>query len=201
MNHKISSDQARLAPSTARRGYTLIEMLIVMTVIGILATIALPGRISNPAVSLKAAGRVLASDLRLASDLAVQYATDYTLTFDVARNEYRLTETGPGNPPPLSNPHNPSGPTGSYIVSPGQIDGTSGDSFGVRLLGVKLKTSGQSVTNIILGAEGGTSPARVQDTEIWLMQGPNWNAEYLRLTVTAATGQVWLDQPKTYPAP
>lgn len=186
----------------SRSGHTLIEMLIVMTVIGILATIALPAVSNSSSTSLKSAGRIVASDLRLASDLAVQYGTQYTLTFDLTKNQYQLALTGPGNPPPLQNPYAPSGtPAGTYIVSIGQIDGNSADSNGVRLLGAKLKTGGQSVNNISLGSLGGTGPARTDDTEIWLMNGPTWNPQYLRLTVTAVTGQVWMDQPKTYPAP
>lgn len=185
-----------------RSGYTLIEMLTVVTVIGILATIALPMIGNGSSVALKSAGRVLASDLRLASDLAVQYGTQYTVAFDLTRNQYQLTLTGPGNPPALHNPYSGPGlPAGTYIVSIGDIDGNSADSNGVRLLGAKLKTSGQTVTNISFGSLGGTGPARTEDTEIWLIHGPASNPLYLRLTVTAITGQVWLDQPATFPAP
>lgn len=191
----------RTSPGSARVGYTLIEMLIVMTVIGILATMAIPSQVSGSAVSLKAAGRVLASDLRLATDLAVQYATEYQVSFDVGRNEYRLVHTGTGSPPALYNPYSATGATGSYTVSISPIDGATGDLNGVRLLGVKLKTSGTTVNNITFGASGGTGPARMEDTEVWLIQGPAWNGQYLRLTVSAITGQVWMDQPAAYPAP
>lgn len=181
--------------------YTLIEMLIVMTVIGILASIVLPAIGNGPSVGLMAAGRILASDLRLASDLAVQYGTQYTVTFDVAKNQYQLTLTGSGSPPPLQNPQAPPGtPAGVYIVSIGQIDGSSTDSNGVRLLTAKLKAGGQSMTNISFGPLGGTGPGRTDDTEIWLIDGPSQNPRYLRITVTAITGQVWMDRPATYPA-
>lgn len=182
-------------------GYTLIEMLIVMTVIGILATIVLPAIGNGPSVGLMAAGRILASDLRLASDLAVQYGTQYTVTFDSTKNQYQLTLTGSGNPPALQNPQAPPGtPAGVYIVSIGQIDGNNTDSKGVRLLTAKLKAGGQSVTNISFGPLGGTGPGRTDDTEIWLVYGPSQQPQYLRITVTAITGQVWMDRPTSYPA-
>lgn len=184
-----------------RFGHTLIEMMTVVTVMGILATVALPAMSNGSSIGLKSAGRVLASDLRLAADLSVQYATQYTVTFDLTKNQYQLTLTGPGNPPALQNPQAPPGTTaGTYVVSIGSIDGNSTDSLGVRLLGAKLKTSGQSVTNISFGSLGGTGPTRTEDTEIWLIYGPTWNPQYLRLTVSAITGHVWMDRPATYPA-
>ena len=185
-----------------RPGYTLVELLTVVTVIGILATVVVPSLSNGASAGLKAAGRVLASDLRMAADLAVQYSTQYTITFDLTKNQYQLTLTGPGNPPALQNPQAPPGtPAGTYVISIGKIDGNSIDSNGVRLLGAKLKTGGQSVTNISFGALGGTGPTRTDDSEIWLIYGPAWNPQYLRLTVTAITGQVWVDRPTTYPAP
>lgn len=202
MDCVASRSRGVLPRTSGRRGYSLVEMLIVMTVIGILATIAIPVASSASSNGLKSAGRVLASDLRMASDLAVQYGTQYTVTFDWARNEYQVTLSGPGNPPLLHNPYAPAGtPAGTYNVSIGQIDGNNTDSNGVRLLGAKLKAGGQSVTNISFGSLGGTGPARTDDTEIWLIHGPAWNPQYLRLTVTAITGQVWMDQPKVYPSP
>ena len=157
---------------------------------------------NGSAIGLKSAGRVLASDLRLAADLSVQYGTQYTITFDLVKNQYQLTLTGPGNPPALQNPQAPPGTAaGIYIVSLGAIDGISNDLNGVRLLGAKLKTGGQSVTNISFGSLGGTGPARTDDTEIWLIHGRVSNPVYLRLTVTAMTGHVWMDTPTTYPAP
>lgn len=188
----------RLRPP--RTGHSLFEVLIVITVIGILATIALPATSNNQSAALKSAGRILASDLRLASDLSIQYGTQYTVTCDIAKNQYQLALTGPGNPPLPRNPSPGRAATASgYIVSIGQIDGNSRDSHGVRLLGAKLKTGTQSVTNISFGALGGTGPARADDTEVWLIDGPPWNPIYLRLTVAAGTGQVSMDQPTTYP--
>ena len=148
---------------------------------------------------LKSAGRILAADLRLASDLAIQYNTQYTVTFNISQNKYQLTLSGSGNPPPLQNPQAPPGtPAGIYVVSVGLIDGVVTDLHGVRLLGAKLKTSGQSVTNISFGSLGGTGPSRTDDTEIWLVDGPDWNPIFVRLTVSALTGQVWMDQPAQY---
>jgi prepilin-type N-terminal cleavage/methylation domain-containing protein len=183
------------------RGYTLVEMLIVIVIVSIVATVAIPAMSSAPAAGLKAAGRVFASDLRLAAELAVQYGTDYSIDFDVARNRYQLRHTGTGSPPALQNPQAPPGtPIGMYLVELGPFGGNGKNLNGLRLIGAELKTSNQSVTNINFGPLGGTVPSRPEDTEIWLQRGTGGQSEYLRLTVSAVTGQVWFDQPTTYPS-
>ena len=188
-------------PMSARHGYTLVELMIVVVIIGIVATVGIPAASNGPVGGLKSAGRVIASDLRLASDLAVQYGTEYTVTFNVAANSYQLTHTGTASPPPLQNPQAPPGtPVGTYLVELGPFGGNGTIPNGLRLMGAELKTSDQSVTNITFGALGGTGPSRTDDTEIWLQRGTGGQSEYLRLTVSAVTGQVWLDQPTTYPS-
>ena len=196
MRSTVSNCQIR------RSGHTLFELLIVVTVIGILASVAIPAMSSRATTGLSAAARVMASDLRLASDLAVQYGTQYTLTFDIIDNQYQLTLTGPGNPPALQNPYDQGGGNiGTYVVPIGQFGGNGATPNGVRLLGANLKTSGQSVTNISFGSLGGTGPGRTDDTQIWLICGPTSNPVYIRLTVTAITGEVWIDQPTSYSVP
>jgi prepilin-type N-terminal cleavage/methylation domain-containing protein len=185
----------------ARRGYTLVEMLIVVVIVSIVATVAIPAMSSAPAAGLKSAGRVLASDLRLASELAVQFGTEYTVDFDVARNRFQLRHTGTASPPPLKNPQAPPGTQDeTYLVELGPFGGNGTNPNGLRLKRVELKTSDQSVTNITFGPLGGTGPSRTDDTEIWLERGTGGQSEYLRLNVSAVTGQVWLDQPATYPS-
>ena len=185
----------------SRCGYTLVEMLMVVLIVSIVATVAIPAMSSAPASGLKSAGRVFASDLRLASELAVQYGTEYTVDFDVTRNRYQLRHTGTASPPPLQNPQAPPGTAiGTYLVELGSFGGNGTNPNGVRLKGAELKTSDQSVTNITFGPLGGTGPSRTDDTEIWLQRGTGGQSEYLRLTVSAVTGQVWLDQPATYPS-
>ena len=83
------------------RGFTLIEILIVMVVIGILAAIAIPSYTSQLRKSSRAAAQALMMDVANKQTFFLQsqrtYSTDYTqlitaLPDDVSRN-YTITIT------------------------------------------------------------------------------------------------------------
>ena len=73
-----------------RSGFTLVEMLIVVTIVGILASVIVPTLSSTSgAVSLEAMARSLAADIRGARQSAVQYNGNFAVTFDLANNSYQ----------------------------------------------------------------------------------------------------------------
>jgi prepilin-type N-terminal cleavage/methylation domain-containing protein len=183
-----------------RNGFTLIEMLIVVVVMGILAAVVIPAFRSSHARSLESTARVLAGDLRLARSQAVQFDTEYTVQFDLAENSYTIVHSGAGSPPALKNPLAPAGQeTGPYVVdldSLGPLGAAGGD---IRLAGAALKTSQQDVTDIEFGPLGGTGPARVEDTILWVITGTGDDTRCVRITVSWVTGQVWVDPPRMLP--
>ncbi|TXT33352.1 MAG: hypothetical protein FD138_1909, partial [Planctomycetota bacterium] len=74
-----------------RNGYTLVEMLIVVTIVGLMASVVLPTLSSTSgAVSLEAMARTLAADLRVARQSAVQYNSSYAVTFNLTDNSYTV---------------------------------------------------------------------------------------------------------------
>lgn len=66
-------DPARRGPAPAELGFTLLELIIVIAIIGILATIAMPALKDVPR---RAAEAVLKSDLRAMRDVIDQYYGD-----------------------------------------------------------------------------------------------------------------------------
>ncbi len=80
----ISLFPLRFPHSAFSRGYTLVEMLIVVTIVGLMASVVVPTLSSTSgAVALEAMARTLAADLRIARHSAVQYNSSYKVTLNL----------------------------------------------------------------------------------------------------------------------
>lgn len=182
-----------------RAGFTLIETLIVITLIAILATVVLPAARSTEMKSLESAARILAADLRLARSLAVQYNTQWSIEFDVDENAYELVHTGPGNAPLPPNPLAGSAERSeTYRVDLNRWGAAIRRSSDIRLGPATTLDSKQAVDSVAFGPQGGTGPSRNVDTVIWLLQGSDPDVRAVRLTVSWVTGQVWVGPPETF---
>ena len=75
-------------------GFTLIEVLMVIALVGVLAALVLPS--AEPSINdqLRATARILATDLAYAQSLAVTNNSRYRVVFDVPRNRYLLEHSG-----------------------------------------------------------------------------------------------------------
>lgn len=184
-------------PSAFRRGYTLVEMLIVVTIVGLMASVILPAMNSaSGAVSLEAMARTLAADLRIARHSAVQYNTSYSVTWDVTANSYTVAAVTGGTTPGLVNVL--SHGTGGNTIDFDQFGaGRTGQSR-VVIGGAALKVAKSSVTNIVFGPSGGTGPTRTQDTVIWLQENTTSDRRSILITVSWITGAVTVGDVQSY---
>ena len=182
-----------------RRGFTLVEMLIVVTVLGILASVILPSMNSTSSlIGLEAAARTMAADLRIARQSAVQYNSSYNVRIDLTANSYQITFAGTGSVPTLTNLLNSSSSTGNSI----DFDQWSSSRLKqqrVALAGAALKTSKTSVTDVTFGPAGGTGPSRTEDTVLWLSQGSGNERLSVLVTVSWLTGNVTVGDVTTFP--
>ena len=182
-----------------RRGFTLVEMLIVVTVLGILASVILPSMNSTSSlIGLEAAARTMAADLRIARQSAVQYNSSYNVRIDLTANSYQITFAGTGSVPTLTNLLNSSSSTGNSI----DFDQWSASRLKqqrVALAGAALKTSKTSVTDVTFGPAGGTGPSRTEDTVLWLSQGSGNERLSVLVTVSWLTGNVTVGDVTTFP--
>lgn len=187
-----SPAEARLLSSSRsgrRLGFTLIEIMVVILLLAIIAGVVLPS--SQPKVheQLRAATRIVASELELCRSLAIAYNSRYQLTIDFPNNRLILRHSGTNAilnnlPRELLEP----GATDrtARITSLAAIANTIGD---VRpLAAAELGTSLQAQTTVEFGPNG--TPTSGKDFIIWLIAGRNSGVRYATVIVDHQTGKV-----------
>ncbi len=128
--------------SPARRAFSLIELVMVVVVIGVLATIAAP-RFSNALAGNRAsqAANRIALDLALAQQRARSTSASQTVTFNTASHNYTLN----GMP-------DPDHPAGDYVVE------LSREPYAASIVTVEFKTGSESAGDPDLVFDGYGKP-------------------------------------------
>ncbi|MCE9590972.1 MAG: GspH/FimT family pseudopilin [Planctomycetes bacterium] len=157
---------------TSRRGFTLIEVLIVVAIIGIAGAVIVPQMLKAGTLQIQAAGRMIISDLLIAQNEAVAKQAPRRVVFDVNANRYSITD-GNGNAIPAL------WRTGGDNSANYAVDLTQDGRFnGVRL----SKASFNNTASIQFDALGGPDNGGTVE----LTSG---NTHY-RITVAPFTGRV-----------
>lgn len=73
-------------------GYTLVELLLIVSIMGLAAAIVVPHMIRSGQLTIQAAGRAIIADILYAQNEAVANQEPRKVTFDVAGNRYRVTD-------------------------------------------------------------------------------------------------------------
>ena len=188
---KTVSDATLAVPSAwhRRRGYTLVELLIVVSLMGILAALLLPKFEPSTYEQLQGAALVIASDVGYARNLAVANDSRYTVTFEQETNEYCLEHSGANSlldALPLRPYRSASDSPDKQHTFLAELPhlGATVEVVGIRVGAGSLETTGA----IELNSLGGLNAA--QPVEIWLACGRGDARRYIPLEIAPVTGLV-----------
>jgi prepilin-type N-terminal cleavage/methylation domain-containing protein len=87
-----STSRAAATRGAVLRAFTLIEVLVVVTVIAIAGAIVVPQMLKAGTLQIQAGGRMVIADLLYAQNEAIAQAAVRRVVFDPAQNRYRLTD-------------------------------------------------------------------------------------------------------------
>lgn len=78
--------------SKQMNGFTMIEMIIVVVIIGIAALIAMPMLSSAADMQVRSAANRIAADLDYAKSMAITHQTTYSVVFDTVNESYEIQD-------------------------------------------------------------------------------------------------------------
>lgn len=103
--------------SRQRRGFTLIEILITIVLLGIASALVIPAMGEMHILRVQAAVRTVISDITYAQSDAIAFQERRAIMFDVPTSSYRLIEVpGDALEPDTNTMYDPASRDGRYIV-------------------------------------------------------------------------------------
>ena len=101
-----------------RRGFTLIELIIVVAILGIAGAMVIPSMTQIHVLRVQAAVRTLVSDITFAQADAIAFQERRAIVFDVTGNSYRIVAVPGATVDPDNNTlFLGGGPSGRYVVN------------------------------------------------------------------------------------
>ena len=198
--------RSRFPISRTLRGVTLIELLIVVTILGILVGLVLVRYEPGIPDQLQAAGQVVVSDAAYCRSLAIANNSRYRLQFDLSSNRYWLAHSGTNSA------------LNSLPSSPFRVAGEASTTQTTDLSKLPMLNSpitlaavrkvGSSTEQDITTFEFDSLGALTQPEQatIWLCAGSGTGRRYISVQINPVTGiaevgDLQVTAPPTIPGP
>jgi prepilin-type N-terminal cleavage/methylation domain-containing protein len=179
-------------PHRSNSGYTLIEMLLVVSVVAMLSALVVTNSDSGAHDRLMSLAKVIQTDLSYARSLAVANDTPYRVAFDADQGQYTLEHAGDNSQwdqLPAS-PFHPDG--GSAVAQTVRLEDLPHVGGDARILGVFTIGADKSLTrvgDVTFGTIGQTQD-RAEETVIWLACGAGQDTRYVAVQINPVTGLI-----------
>lgn len=113
-----NADGSESRPTGMRRGFTLLELLVTIVILGIAGALVIPAMGETGILKVQGAVRSVVADLTFAQADAVAFQERRAVIFDVANNTYRLIQV-PGNTldPENNTLYDPTKSDGRFVMS------------------------------------------------------------------------------------
>ncbi len=175
----------RLHTTAARRGVTLIEMVLVFVLVGIMASLAIPV-INTPGFRADADARDTRTILQMAQRLAITHQYDVVVGFDTINMQIRVLEDT------NNNNHADAGErviyhgleNGMHFATPPSNIGLNGSVASHSITGANIQTF-DGLPSIVFLRSGSAS----SDAEIYITSPRPYTSDFRGIAVTQSTGR------------
>ena len=112
MSESMKKTDKKLNKRHFRRGFTLVEIIIVVVILGIAALMAVPMVSSAADMQVRSAANRIAADLDYAKGMAITHQQSYSVVFSPSSESYEIRVEPAGSGDVIDHPVNP----GSFSV-------------------------------------------------------------------------------------